>query len=114
MRQGMTGPPRTLTVIVPARNAASHIERCLGAIRAQSATVPVIVVDTGTRDDTAARARRFGATVASAPGATAGHARNIGGGLADSDLIAFVDADNEVRDGWLDACVSAFDDADTA
>jgi hypothetical protein len=104
----------TVTIVIPGRNAARHIDRCLTAIRAQSATLPVVVVDCGSADDTAERARRWGATVVGLPGAAAGQARNVGARSASSEIVAFVDADNEVRGGWLDACAGAFEDQATA
>jgi len=89
----MTRRP-TLTVVVPARNAARHIDRCLAALLAQRNDLPIVVVDGGSEDDTAARARRWGATVIDTSGATAAQARNAGAGVASTDAVVFVDADN--------------------
>jgi|KBSMisStandDraft_5_1062788.scaffolds.fasta_scaffold13405_4 GT2 family glycosyltransferase len=105
----MTRRP-TLTVVVPARNAARHIDRCLAALLAQRNDLPIVVVDGGSEDDTAARARRWGATVIDTSGATAAQARNAGAGVASTDAVVFVDADNEVRGRWLEACEEALTD----
>jgi len=54
----------TVSVIVPAYNAASTIEACVRACREQTrAPLEVIVVDDGSSDDTARIAEEAGATV---------------------------------------------------
>lgn len=106
----MTSSSR-ITVVIPARNAATHLEQCLRALRAQSDALPIVVVDNGSEDHTADVGRRGGATVVNAPGVTVSQARNLGATLADSNIVAFVDADNEVTGRWLEACVRAFEDA---
>ena len=100
---------QSLSVVIPARNAAEHIDRCLRALRIQSGSMTLVVVDAG-NDDTASRARHWNATVVSAPDANAAQARNAGVSATFTDLVAFVDADNEVVDGWLAACLDAFSD----
>lgn len=54
-------------VIMPAHNEANNIETVLDQIRAVDPTLHVLVVDDASADDTAARARRKGATVVSLP-----------------------------------------------
>src|SRR5215217_4497655 len=54
----------TVSVVVPARNEAGQIGRCVAAIRTQYAkVVEVVVVDDGSRDATAAEAGAAGARV---------------------------------------------------
>ena len=49
----------TVSVVVPARNEAGQIGRCVAAIRTQDAKVAeVVVVDDGSRDATAAEDRK--------------------------------------------------------
>ncbi|MCL2470166.1 MAG: glycosyltransferase family 2 protein [Propionibacteriaceae bacterium] len=59
-------PPRTL-IIVPAWNEAAVIGETLDELHSHQPDIDVLVVDDGSRDDTAAIARRAGATVVSLP-----------------------------------------------
>src|SRR5436190_16935281 len=60
----VAGPmPTDLTVIIPARNEESNIERVIKSFP----DVPVIVVDDDSKDRTAEIARAAGATVIAAP-----------------------------------------------
>jgi hypothetical protein len=94
--------------VIPARNAGAHLARCLDALARQGGPLEIVVADNGSSDDTAAIARRRGARVVDAPALTVSAVRNLGARIGAADVIAFVDADNEVADGWLDACRSAF------
>jgi GT2 family glycosyltransferase len=97
-----------LTVVVPAYNASSTLERCLLALfRAEFGRSEVVVVDDGSTDGTAEVARRLGVGLVrhDTPQRPA-EARNAGARAADAPLIAFVDADvavhGDVRDRILD------------
>jgi glycosyltransferase involved in cell wall biosynthesis len=85
------------TVVIPAHNAEMYLAAALQSVISQ--TVPareVIVVDDGSTDSTGDVARELGATVVtheSARGPAA--ARNAGVAAASTDLIAFLDADDE-------------------
>jgi GT2 family glycosyltransferase len=99
-----------VSVIVPVRNGARDLPRCLGSIvKSAGPTPPVelIVVDNGSSDDSEAVAIAHGARVLSAPGLKVGAVRNVGVREATGRLIAFVDADNEVGPTWLSGCVDA-------
>jgi glycosyltransferase involved in cell wall biosynthesis len=105
-----------VSVIVPARDAGQTLPRALGAILAQDAGEPfeVIVVDDGSRDDTARRAQAFGARVTLVRQAARGPAaaRNAGVAHASGTLLAFCDADVFPAPGWLAAGVRALAGAD--
>lgn len=64
----------------------------------------VIVVDDGSQPPITGASLRFDAN--RGPGA----ARNAGLALVDTDLVAFVDADVELPEDWLDRLVGHFDD----
>lgn len=85
----------TLSVCLIARNEAETIGRCLRSVREVAAEI--IVVDTGSADDTVEIARSFGARVARVPwGGDFSQARNASLGLATSDWILVLDADEEL------------------
>ena len=92
--------PGLVSVVVPAFNAADTIDETLTSVRAQTyRALEVIVIDDGSNDDTAARARRFAdfdarfRVVTQANGGVAA-ARNHGVALARGEFIAPVDADD--------------------
>jgi glycosyltransferase involved in cell wall biosynthesis len=92
----MTAP--LVSIVIPAYNAETQLARSLASVLAQDYTpFEVIVVDDGSTDATAAVAARFPA-VRCLRQANAGPsaARNRGAGEARGELIAFVDADDEV------------------
>jgi glycosyltransferase involved in cell wall biosynthesis len=107
---GTTAPP-SLSVIIPARDAAATIQVQLDALRDQEwgQQWEVIVVDNGSTDTTADLVRAAAAVdphlrlldASEKPGA--GHARNQGVRAARADAIAFCDADDIVAPGWIAA-----------
>ena len=106
-----------VSVVMPVRNGAPHLARCLRSIVASAGSsdaVEVVVVDNGSTDQSAAVAARLGARVLSAPGLRVGACRNRGAAEARGDILAFVDADHEVGSGWVEACLRAFEEPSTA
>ena len=85
----------SVTVIVPAYNAAPFVSVTLDALLSQT-QVPeqIIVVDDGSTDDTAAIAERMGAHVVQQDRKGPGAARNRGLELAKTRFVAFCDADD--------------------
>jgi Glycosyl transferase family 2 len=89
-----------IAVIIPAYNRAEMLRRSLASAFAQEPAPPdqVIVVDDGSRDDTAAVAEEMGASVIRHPrnlGLSA--ARNTGLRAARHEWVALLDSDDE----WL-------------
>jgi glycosyltransferase involved in cell wall biosynthesis len=77
---------RRIAVVVPARDEARHIERVLASMPAF--VDHVVVVDDGSRDDTAVRARAAGARVLAH-----GESRGVGAAIASGYRIARRHAD---------------------
>jgi glycosyltransferase involved in cell wall biosynthesis len=85
----------TISVVIPAYNAARHLPATLRSAFAQShAPVEVIVVDDGSSDDTAAVAHALGARVITVANAGVSNARNVGTHAAVGEYIAYLDADD--------------------
>lgn len=99
--RGRAEPP-ILSVVIPAYDAAEHIEPALRSILSQSLrSLEVIVVDDGSRDDTLEIARKVAdrdsrVRVLAGPNQGPGAARNRGIAAATGRYLTFVDADDHV------------------
>jgi len=110
-------PPRTdvsagsVTVVVPVRDRAALLGRCLAAAGVPGADV--LVVDDGSRDPVAVAAvcAAHGARLVrrEASGGPAA-ARNTALAHVDTPLIAFLDSDCVPRPGWIEALIGHFAD----
>lgn len=92
--------PVTVSVIIPAYNAASTIAAAIESVLAQTRPPEeIIVVDDGSKDETTAVVERFGPAIRLVRQANAGcgQARNTGAREARGTWLAFLDAD----DAWL-------------
>jgi GT2 family glycosyltransferase len=109
---------RTVTVdalpqvsfVIPVRNDAAGLAQCLRSIEREREgyrRVETIVVDGGSTDGSQDVAARMGARVIAMPNARVAAMRNVGAAEATGDILAFVDADNEIVTGWLVAAVNA-------
>jgi glycosyltransferase involved in cell wall biosynthesis len=84
-----------ISVVIPAYNASAFLPRCLKSVFAQTRQPDeVIVVDDGSRDNSAALAAELGARVISLPNGGPASARNAGIQSASSEWIALLDADD--------------------
>lgn len=115
MNAGTAGTP-LVSVVIPVRNGARDLPRCVASIAAAAGngiSPEVIVVDNGSTDGSAGIARAAGARVLAASGVRVGAVRNAGAREARGDIIAFVDSDNEISAAWLSSCIEALDDPGT-
>ena len=89
-----------VSVVIPAYNAANHLDRAVTSVFGQSyRAAEVLVIDDGSTDATGEIARRFGGNVHYIHQENAGAASARNRGIAEStgEWIAFLDADDE----WL-------------
>jgi glycosyltransferase involved in cell wall biosynthesis len=94
-------PVLRLSVVIPVKDDARELARCLAALSTQTATVfEIIVVDNNSADESAGVAARFGATVVHErmPGIAA--AASAGYDYATGDLIGRLDADSVPASDW--------------
>lgn len=100
---------KRVSVIVPVWNNAGQLLRCITALQAQDYPKhlhEIVVVDNGSTDDTAARARKTGVRVLEQrkPGSYA--ARNMAIGETSSDFLAFTDSDCVPDSRWLSTAMA--------
>jgi glycosyltransferase involved in cell wall biosynthesis len=100
-----------VSVVVPARNDAEMLGRCLAAL-ARQRRVPdeIIVVDNGSTDDTRAVADAAGVRVIWEPIPGIPRASAAGLDAARGDVIARIDADTVCPPDWLERAITAFED----
>jgi glycosyltransferase involved in cell wall biosynthesis len=85
----------SISVVIPAYNAAPFLPRCLQSVFAQTLQpLEVIVVDDGSTDNTAALATELGAKVIMRQNGGISAARNTGIQNASCEWIALLDADD--------------------
>ena len=109
-----------VTVVIPARDAATTIDAQLAALAAQDHPGPitVIVADNGSVDGTGARVEAWAdrlpdvrvVDAGDRPGAA--HARNVGTAAAATDLVLCCDADDVADPAWVRHLVAGLGDAD--
>lgn len=112
-----TGPTRSLTVIIPARDEADRIPLLLASLEAQNRPPDqVIVIDDDSSDDTAAQAAAFsGVEVVSSPPLPDGWAGKpwacaAGVSASRGELLVFLDADVELAPDALGALVTSWEE----
>src|SRR4026208_1775258 len=100
----------SISVVVPAFNAALHLKRCLESVFGMPRIREWIVVDDGSTDDSASIARQFGARVLHLSDGPFGpaYARRRGAEAALCAVIFFVDADVVLAAGALDRVLTVF------
>ncbi|MFL5887171.1 MAG: glycosyltransferase family 2 protein [Thermoleophilaceae bacterium] len=111
----MADAPR-VSVVVPARDEAAHIDACVRSILAQKVEggLEVLVVDGRSVDDTAAIARAAGARVVDNPEQVIPAALNRGVAAARAPIVVRFDAHSEMPGGYVAACLAALGEEDGA
>ncbi|TAJ41995.1 MAG: glycosyltransferase [Reyranella sp.] len=94
-----------LDVVIPTLNAGATLAATLAALQGEL-SIAIAVCDGGSTDETAAIARRAGATVVTAPAGRGGQLA-AGAIVGDASWILFLHADTVLEPGWANA-VRAF------
>jgi glycosyltransferase involved in cell wall biosynthesis len=110
----------TASVVLCVRDGEATIAAQLSALASQDYQDPweLVVVDNGSSDRTVEIVESFRPTlgrlrlVAAPMKASLGYARNEGARAAEAEILAFCDADDVVREGWLRSLVAAIEFAD--
>lgn len=100
-----------VTFVVPARNEERDIGGCVDALLVQTGdfAAEIIVVDNGSIDATAQRARTHGARVVYEERAGLANARLAGLNAARGEILVFVDADTRLPPHWTRDAIALFD-----
>lgn len=93
-----------LSFIIPAFNESTLISRCIASIHRECedwVNYEIIVVDNGSTDNTVELARAQNALVVTEPRKGVTRARQAGLLASSYNVVAFIDADNELPPGWV-------------
>jgi rSAM/selenodomain-associated transferase 2 len=95
----------SLTIVIPALEAATSLPGTLAAIAEAGPEVGIVVVDGGSRDGTAEVAAELGARVIVAP---SGRGTQLAAGVAEaaSAWVLLLHADTQLESGWHEAAAS--------
>lgn len=98
----------SVSVVIPAFNAASCIRRALDSVLGQCVPeTEIIVVDDGSKDNTQSQVTRYGSRIRLIVQENRGQAaaRNAGISASSGDFVAFLDADDYWLPGFLRICL---------
>lgn len=87
-------PLAPLTAVIITKDEASNIARCLNALR--EVAEELLVIDSGSKDDTVEIARQLGARVVTTEWKGYAQTKNFGNDLASNDWILSIDADEVI------------------
>jgi len=98
-----------VSVVIPCRDHAVELVRCLRSVRAQEfdGSLEVIVVDAGLDDAIASVAGENVVVVRGREALRPGAARNLGAAGSQGRWLCFIDADCVAESGWVAAAVRA-------
>jgi cellulose synthase/poly-beta-1,6-N-acetylglucosamine synthase-like glycosyltransferase len=96
-----------ISFVIPCYNEQFYIAYCIQSIKKEAASIPheIIVVDNNCTDHTALIAKHEGAIVVSEKQKGVVFARQKGYEIAQYDLIANIDADSRLCEGWIDTAL---------
>ena len=99
-----------LSVVIPAYNAEKYLEEAVGSVRSQTwdGEMEILLVDDGSSDGTRELGEKLGCRLFSQTHGGAASARNRGLSEARGEWILFLDADDVMRPGALEALKAPF------
>lgn len=99
-----------IAVVIPTRNGARWLADTLALLRGEAPDVEILVIDSGSTDETVAIAERAGVRVERIDPREFGHGRtrNLAMELTGAPLVAFLTQDAVPEPGWLAAWSEAF------
>jgi len=103
----------SISVVVPAYNAAETLGECLAVLLGQSiprSEYEVIVVDDGSTDATQEVVKKYGVLLLTQANQGPAAARNLGVSHAQGEILLFTDADCVPSRNWIEAMVAPFVD----
>ena len=110
----MTGRHRRhkVSFIIPVLNGEKYIEGCLKSIMREMDEIDeIIVVDNGSTDNTLKVVRQYEKTrILQFPGVTIAALRNRGAEVSNGDILAFIDSDCLLNNGWRSTVESVMSD----
>lgn len=102
----------SVAVVIPCFDYARFLPEAVASVRAQTRPADeVLVVNDGSTDDTVAVAESLGVRVLTKRNGGLASARNAGARAVASDLVVFLDADDELHPTYLERCVAAWEAA---
>jgi glycosyltransferase involved in cell wall biosynthesis len=103
--------PMSVSVVMPAKNAAAHIREAIESVLAQGSEVAeLIIVDDRSTDDTVSIVRSLNESrirLAANDGTGVSAARNLGARMAGGRWLMFLDADDRLRPDAVSKLVAA-------
>ena len=104
-----------ISVVVCSCNGSRTIGECLQAIsKVRYPNFEVIVVDDGSKDNTATIAAQYDVTLIRTPNHGLSHARNVGWQTAKGEIVAYIDDDAYPDPDWLTYLAETFRKGDYA
>lgn len=106
-----------ISIIIPVKNDADGISRCLKSIaelECNEHVIEIIVIDNGSVDNTVDVVRNFDAKIMIDKNLTVAGLRNLGVSIATGDIIAFIDSDCIADKLWIISAVKHFSDTNIA
>ncbi len=105
MSDPLTANAPVVSVIVPTRNSAQFLEKCLASIKAQTySPIELIVVDRDSSDGTIGIAQKYTPHLYN-HGPERSAQRNLGVDRAKGKYVAIIDSDMELTPKVIEACV---------
>ncbi len=100
--------PCLVSVIIPVRNDALRLARCIASVRANdypAECIELLVADNGSIDCWRNAARDAGALALTFPNIRVSEVRNRAADAASGKILVFVDADHELDSRWISSAV---------